>query len=42
MPFGETTSLEIERVATRIVDAAFKIHQKLGPGLLKPAYRRHE
>jgi GxxExxY protein len=39
MPFGETTSVEIERVATQIVDAAFKIHEKLGPGLLESAYQ---
>src|SRR5207247_3869039 len=38
MPYGETTSVEIERVATQIVDAAFKIHEKLGPGLLESAY----
>src|SRR5262245_14465261 len=29
---------EIERVATEIVDAAFKIHTTLGPGLLESAY----
>src|SRR6059058_5162280 len=39
MPYGETTSVEIERVATQIVDAAFKIHEKLGPGLLESAYQ---
>jgi GxxExxY protein len=39
MPFGETTSVETERVATQIVDAAFKIHEKLGPGLLESAYQ---
>ena len=39
MPFGETTSEEIERVAHEIVDAAFKIHAKLGPGLLESTYR---
>jgi len=38
MVFGETTNLEIERVATEIVDAAFKIHSKLGAGLLESAY----
>ncbi|WP_428939634.1 GxxExxY protein [Fontivita pretiosa] len=38
MVFGDTTSAEIERVATQIVDAAFKIHSKLGPGLLESAY----
>jgi len=39
MGFGETTSEEIERVAREIVDAAFKVHSKLGPGLLESAYR---
>ena len=39
MGFGETTSEEVERVATAVVDAAFKIHTKLGPGLLESAYR---
>src|SRR5262245_20389130 len=38
MGFGETTSEEIEHVAREIVDAAFKIHSKLGPGLLESAY----
>src|SRR3954452_12168378 len=38
MVYGETTSPEIERVAKEIVDAAFKIHSKLGPGLLELAY----
>ena len=38
MAFGETTTTEIERVATAIVDAAFKIHSKFGPGLLESAY----
>jgi GxxExxY protein len=37
--FGETTSQEIERIATAIVDSAFKIHTRLGPGLLESAYR---
>lgn len=39
MGFGETTSPEIERVAHEVVDAAFKVHSKLGPGLLESAYR---
>ena len=39
MPFGETTSPEVERVAHEIVDAAFKIHSKVGPGLLESAYQ---
>ena len=38
MSFGETTSEEIERVATAIVDAAFRVHTRLGPGLLESAY----
>ncbi|MEA2734701.1 MAG: hypothetical protein QOE14_1152 [Humisphaera sp.] len=39
MGFGETTSPEIERVAHEIVDAAFTISAKLGPGLLESTYR---
>ena len=39
MGFGETTTPEIERVAHEIVDAAFKIHCKVGPGLLESAYK---
>jgi GxxExxY protein len=39
MSFGETTTPEIERVAREIVDAAFKIHMKTGPGLLESAYQ---
>lgn len=38
MPYGETTSPEIERVATEIVDAAYKVHSALGPGLLESVY----
>ncbi len=38
MPFGENTSIEIERIATAIVDGAYKIHSTLGPGLLESAY----
>jgi GxxExxY protein len=40
MSFGETTTPEIERVATIIVDAAFKVHDRLGPGLLESLYQR--
>jgi GxxExxY protein len=39
MAFGETTGAEIERVGHEVVDAAFKIHSKLGPGLLESTYR---
>lgn len=28
----------VEQVATEVVDAAFKVHQKLGPGLLESVY----
>ena len=38
MPYGETTSPEIERVASVIVDAAFKVHTELGAGLLESVY----
>jgi GxxExxY protein len=38
MAFGETTSSAIERAAAEIVNAAFKIHSKFGPGLLESAY----
>ena len=38
MPYGESTSAEVERIATAIVDAAFKIHTTLGPGLLESVY----
>jgi len=30
----------LELVATQIVDAAFKVHSKLGPGLLESLYER--
>lgn len=33
-----TLSQETERVATEIVDAAYKIHKTLGPGLLESVY----
>ena len=39
MGLGDTTSHEIERVATAIVDSAFKVHTRMGPGLLESAYR---
>jgi GxxExxY protein len=31
-------SSDLERIATQIVDAAYKIHKKLGPGLLESVY----
>jgi GxxExxY protein len=33
-------SKEIEAIATDIVDAAFKVHKELGPGLLESAYQQ--
>lgn len=38
MKYGESTSAEVERVAREIVDAAFKVHQALGPGILESVY----
>ena len=32
--------MDIEKVATEIVDAAIKVHKTLGPGLLESAYQR--
>jgi GxxExxY protein len=38
MGYGETTSERIEAVAKVVVDAAFKVHRILGPGLLESVY----
>ncbi|HEY0007097.1 MAG TPA: GxxExxY protein [Tepidisphaeraceae bacterium] len=38
MSYGESTSSEIERVATQVVDAAFRVHSSFGPGLLESVY----
>ena len=39
MPFGENTSERVEQVAKAIVDAAYKVHRFLGPGLLESVYQ---
>ncbi len=38
MGYGENTSAELERVVTIAMDAAFKVHRELGPGLLESIY----
>ena len=32
--------MDIEQIATQIVDSAIKVHSKLGPGLLESAYQK--
>ena len=39
MAYGETTSPEIERVATAVVDSCFVVHKRFGPGLLESVYQ---
>lgn len=38
MGYGESTSEQEEWVATQVVDAAFKVHKRFGPGLLESVY----
>src|SRR5438270_10572306 len=38
MGYGESTSAEVERIAAIVVDAAYKVHRFLGPGLLESVY----
>ncbi len=38
MSYGESTSAEIEATGKDAVDAAFRVHSKLGPGLLESSY----
>jgi GxxExxY protein len=36
--YGEQTTPEMERIGREIVDAVFKVHTTLGPGLLESVY----
>lgn len=36
--YGECTSPEEERIATAIVEAAYRVHSRMGPGLLESVY----
>lgn len=38
MGYGESTNPETERIAQIIVDAIYKVHSTLGPGLLESVY----
>ena len=38
--YGEATSSEEERIATAVVDAAYQVHMRMGPGLLESVYVR--
>jgi GxxExxY protein len=38
MGYGESTAPELERIARIVVDAIFKVHSTLGPGLLESVY----
>lgn len=38
MPIGDTIPERLERVATEIVDAGFKVHQQMKAGLLESVY----
>ena len=40
MAIGDVLDPETERIATIIVDAIFKVHSYLGPGLLESVYER--
>jgi GxxExxY protein len=39
MPYGDTTSPEIEQIATAVVDSCFVVHKRIGPGLLESVYK---
>ena len=38
MSFGDVLDAETERIATQFVDAIYRVHTTLGPGLLESVY----
>ena len=45
MPHSEPIGGDLDRIAKEVVDAAFRVHRELGPGLLESVYEvclRHE
>jgi GxxExxY protein len=45
MPHPEPIGSDLDRIAKEVVDAAFRVHRELGPGLLESVYEaclRHE
>ena len=38
MPYGDVLDEETEAIATQIVDACYRVHATLGPGLLESVY----
>jgi GxxExxY protein len=40
MGFGDVLDETTERIATQIVDAIFRVHSTLGPGLLESVYKK--
>lgn len=39
MKYGENTSVAIEQTATQIVEACYRVHRVIGPGLLESVYQ---
>jgi hypothetical protein len=37
---GDTAAVTLDEMAAQVVDAAFKVHTALGPGLLESAYEQ--
>lgn len=38
MPYGESTSSEIERVVSVVLDSVYRVYDEMGPGLLESVY----